>query len=211
MICQRAAPFINCAGQKLSTYFLLSHFPIISWVWQQLHHFIPVPDKPRIISLGGYAGSLWSPLSNLPSHSSRRGIPVLIWWHHVCTLIMTNHPLNHSRGCYAIVNWACLRKTTEDSVISFVRREKGEEIKCSPGYNLHTVVTFLLAQAVLLKWKSGFHCPLWNRRKRDQTQMFIGKLSLKVSYACIRKTLDEDLSVITFKGNGGLSISTLVV
>lgn len=137
-----SGPFINRVGQKLSTHFLLSHFRRHLQQLQQLHHFVRVPAKPRIISHGGYVGSLWSLLSNLPSLSSRRRIPVLIWWHHLCSLIMTNHPLNHSLGCCFIANWAFLCETTEGSVIVFVRREKGEEIKRSPAYNLHTVVTF---------------------------------------------------------------------
>lgn len=88
-------------------------------------------------------------LSNLPSHSSRRHIQVWIWWHHLCSLIMTNHPLNHLLVCYSIVNWTFLCETTEDSVIFFVSRQKGEEIKHSPAYNLHTVVTIPSEQAVL--------------------------------------------------------------
>lgn len=119
-----SSPFWNDPALKLSTCFLLRWFLLFTQMWQQSHHFILCARYAPYHFTQWVQWISFIPLSNVPSWWSHCHIPLIIWWHHLCSLIMTNRPLNHSLGCYSIVHWTSLCKTAVNSVTFFWEEKK---------------------------------------------------------------------------------------
>lgn len=135
---------------------------------------------------------------------------MLIWWHHLCGLIMTNHPLNHSLECYSTVNRTLTWKMAVDPVIILWKREREKQIGCVLLNEIRSVSLKILVYQnncnflfilMPLKWRTTIlHSALAYEIAKSKYNMTRIRCSLESNYfKKNQKTSEDDQTVMPTK------------